>query len=63
LPLPSLILYFQVNPNITNIQQIDSNSIKLEWDVENRQVFNLTKYQLKISPGFENGWPGWSTKI
>jgi hypothetical protein len=66
LPLPSLIFFFrliQVNPNITNIQQINSNSIKLEWDVENRIIFNLAKYQLRISSDFVNGWPGWSLKI
>ena len=51
----------EVTPIITNIQQEDANAIKIEWSVENRQVFNLTKFQLKISPDFDDqngGWPG-----
>ena len=50
-----------MTPIITNIQQEDANSIKIEWSVENRQVFKLTKFQLKISPDFDDqngGWPG-----
>ena len=49
-----------MTPIITNIQQEDANSIKIEWSVENRQVFNLTKFQLIFSPDFDQngGWPG-----
>ena len=42
------------------MEQTSQNSIKIDWNVDNEQVFNLTKYILRFSPDFDHdiGWPG-----
>ena len=56
----NFIVNYLVNPKINSVEQTISNSIKINWNVDNKQVFNLTKYILRFAPDFveDIGWPG-----
>ena len=52
-------MLFTVKPIINTVEQLNSNSIQIKWDVKNGDMFNLTKFRLKFLPDFVHyGWPG-----